>query len=248
MRDSTLEELWSSTTRSELKFDPTSISHLPDGARHYLLHSLAPGVILATAVRLRMHGTIRLNGTWYPFRATQVIRWDRGFVWRAKVNMKGLPVTGFDRLVDGEGQMRWKILGIIPMVTASGSEISRAAAGRLHAEACWLPTILLGQGVQWSEHDSSHADATILAHGEESHLALTLNKQGAIQSFCLPRWGDPDKGEFRYENFGGIIEEEQTHDGITIPTKLNIGWFFGSDRFTQDGEFIRIIVDEIEFR
>jgi hypothetical protein len=33
-----------------------------------------------------MHGEIKL-GRWWPFRAEEVIRWDRGMVWHAVVRM-----------------------------------------------------------------------------------------------------------------------------------------------------------------
>ena len=58
--------------------------------------------------------------------------------------------TGFDRLVDGEGAMRWKFLGIVPVMTASGPDISRSAAGRVEAESVWLPSVLCGEDVAWT--------------------------------------------------------------------------------------------------
>ena len=56
------------------------IDHLPEPARRWLLHSIAPGTGLARAARLSMRGTIRI-GAWRPFTAHQVIRPDTGFVW-----------------------------------------------------------------------------------------------------------------------------------------------------------------------
>jgi hypothetical protein len=35
-------------------------------------------------------------------------------IWRATVRMNGIPIEGYDRLIDGEGSMRWKLLGVIP--------------------------------------------------------------------------------------------------------------------------------------
>lgn len=97
-------------------------------------HGRAP---LATTVRLEMDGSMRMNGVWHPFEAEQVLCWERGFVWAANVWMNGLPVTGFDRLVDEEARMRWRILGLFPVVRADGQQIARSAAGRMHAETGW---------------------------------------------------------------------------------------------------------------
>ena len=43
-------------------------------------------------------------------------------------------------------------------------------------------------------------------------------------------------------------EYEKAFDGITIPTTMRVGWYFGSDRFATEGEFFRVTVDHAEFR
>ncbi|WP_157467542.1 hypothetical protein [Edaphobacter aggregans] len=50
------------------------------------------------------------------------------------------------------------------------------------------------------------------------------------------RWGNPDKAKFRFLPFGGLIEESGTFDGNTIPTKVRVGWYFGSERFDSEGK------------
>src|ERR1022692_4923125 len=144
-----LDELWSSVSPSQRTFERSQLSGLPEAARRYLTHAIAPGTPLASAVRLRMHGEIKL-GRWLPFTAEQVIHWGRGMIWRATVRMYGMPITGFDRLLDGAGAMRWKLLGIIPIMTASGPEITRSAAGRVTAESVWLPSALCRDEVAWT--------------------------------------------------------------------------------------------------
>lgn len=244
----TFDELWDTAPAATAVFDPARVAGLPAAAQRYLLHALAPGARLATAVRLHMHGTIRMKGAWCPFEADQVIRWQRGFIWRATVKLNHLPVTGFDRLVDGEGAMRWKLLGLLPVMTAGGPEIARSAAGRVNAESIWLPGVLLGGDVAWSEHDGAHAAVTLRAHGEQSHLDLELDDRGAIRTLQLPRWGDPDGHGFHYETFGGFIDESRTFDGVTVPTAFRLGWFWGTDRFADEGEFFRATIDRLEHR
>jgi hypothetical protein len=108
-RDS-FDELWDAPAEPGAPFESEQIAALPLPARRYLEHAIAPATRRATVVRLRMHGSIRLKGTWYPFDADQVIRWSRGFVWRARVRMRGLPVTGFDRWIDGDGALGYSAL------------------------------------------------------------------------------------------------------------------------------------------
>ncbi len=88
-----------------------------------------------------MHGEIKLK-RWLPFTAEQVIRSDSQMMWKATVRRNGIPIRGFDRLVGGEGAMQWKVLGIVPVMTTSGPDITRSTVGRLEAESVWLPSAL----------------------------------------------------------------------------------------------------------
>src|SRR6266508_1219923 len=56
--------------------------------------------------------------------------------------------------------MRWKLLGLLPLVHADGPEVTRSAVGRAAAEAVWVPTALLPRfGVDWSAADPGHITA-----------------------------------------------------------------------------------------
>jgi len=131
--DRRLEELWSTAPPSEHVFDPNSVSSLPPAAQRYLKHALAPGAKCSSCARLSMTGTIKLKPGWCKFEAEQVLRWDRGFVWAATAKVNGLPVTGFDRLVDGTGAMNWTLLGLFPVIKADGAVTFREGV------TPWLP-------------------------------------------------------------------------------------------------------------
>jgi hypothetical protein len=92
-----LEELWSSASPSDRDFDSPRLSGLSEGARCYLGHAIIVGTPLASAVRLHMHGEIKLKG-WCPFSAEQVICWKRGMIWSASVRMHGISIRGGDSL------------------------------------------------------------------------------------------------------------------------------------------------------
>lgn len=251
-----LTELWRSVDKAPLpRFDPRVVDALPMAAARYLLHALAPGAPMANAVHLRMRGDIKLDGRWWPFRAEQVVHWGRGFVWKAKARVRGMPVVGFDRLLDGEAEMRWRLLGLLPVVTASGPDVARSAAGRLAGEALWLPNALLKDGVFGEEGEDLVVD--LAAHGVTTRVRLGLSARGSVATFRYLRWGDPDKQGFRELPFGGRVENERTIDGVTFPSKLRIGWYFGPEdelahteptRFERDGEFFRCEVEDLEYR
>ncbi len=242
-----LEELWNSTSQAEGKFDPEGLSNLPEPVKRYLNHAIAPDAPLAKAVRLKMHGEIKV-GRWAPFQAEQVIHAERGMIWSAKSRVNGLPVRGSDRLVDGEGSMDWRLFGIFPVIAASGPDVTRSASGRLQAEFVWLPPALAQSDVEWTAPDDAHITATLTVAGSTESMTLGVDEDGRPVDLSLRRWGNPGGGDFSSIAFGAVFEEERSFGAFRIPAKLRVGWFFGSDRFETEGEFFRCTIDEADYR
>jgi hypothetical protein len=242
-----IDDLWKSARGGERAFDPATISGIPIEARRYLEHAIAPGTTLANAVRLKMHGEIKLK-EWLPFRADEVICWDRGMIWRATVKMHGIPIYGSDRYLDGQGAMQWRLLGIVPVAKASGPDITRSAAGRMNIESTWLPSAFCGDSVSWTTSKESHLHARFKAHGELAEIDYVTGGTGALRSVNMPRWGSPEGAEFRLANFGGFVEESAAFGGYTVPVRMRIGWHFGTDRFEPEGEFFRVTIDDAVYR
>src|SRR6266542_3530312 len=168
-------------------------------------------------------------------------------IWRATVRMRGAPISGFDRLIDGQGEMQWKVLGLIPLVTATGPDITRSAAGRVAAETVWLPAVLCREEVKWTAPDSFRARAGLAVADERSEVEVAIDDAGRLMGVKLKRWGNPEGGEFHYADFGGFAERGGKFDGYAIPTELRIRWHFGTERFESEGEFFRGTVDHAEF-
>jgi hypothetical protein len=243
-----LKELWDSAPSPSSSFDPSGIGDLPEPARRYLEHAIAPDTPLFSTVRLRMHGEIKLK-TWLPFEARQVVRGDTmEMFWAATVRQGPVVMSGYDRLIGGQGAMRWRMFGLLPLVRAEGPDVSRSAAGRLAGELCWLPTALASARVAWAEAGPDLALATFTVQGHEQTLTLGLDGAGGLRSVSFPRWGDPGGGPHRIETFGGEVRRERTFSGVTVPTEMSLGWFYGSDRYRDEGEFFRVTVDSAEYR
>lgn len=243
----TLDEIWSSTQPSNQTLRPKAIESLPEAARRYLAHAMGSRSTTAMVARLRMHGEIKLE-RWLPFEAEEVIHADRGIVWKAAVRSGKLTIRGFDRFVDGKGAMQWKLLGLLPVMRASGSDIDRSAAGRFAAELVWLPSALARSDVRWSTVDPDEAIAHVAIGAEQVDLHLRVDHAGGLRSMWLPRWGNPEGGPHRYLRFGGSVEADGTFGGFTIPTRLRIGWHFGAEGFDEGGEFLRVQVDQASYR
>ena len=62
MKNKGIEALWGSVQPIEDVFVANKIAGLPEAAQRYFEHAIAPDTLLASAVRLRMHGEIKLKG------------------------------------------------------------------------------------------------------------------------------------------------------------------------------------------
>jgi hypothetical protein len=243
-----IEDLWRATPISDRPFNPELLIPLPAVARRYLERAIACQKPLASAVRLWMHGSIKLAEKWHSFQGEEVICWNRGMIWRATTWMQGLPIWGSDRVVDGVGEMQWKILGLFPVMTGSGDDITRSAVGRMQGEIVWLPSVLCHPDIAWTEIDETTVQANFTALGQPASLALTVGEQGTLAQAKFSRWGNPAGGAYHDVDFGVLVQESGTFEGYTIPTDIRVGWFFGSDRFESEGEFFRCTIDKAIYR
>jgi len=193
-----------------------------------------------------MHGQIRIKG-WAPFKAEQTIIAGKQMVWAAQTKLMGLPVRGFDRVDQGEGHCEWKLLGLIPIVSARGQDVSRSAIARMAAECIWLPSALLGDNVRWMDAGPDEARFAISLFGQSTEITLGLSPEGRIETVSFQRWGNPNGEPYGYYSFGGYVDDETTVQGFTIPSQLRLGWHFGTDRFEVEGEFFRATIDSADF-
>lgn len=215
-------------------FSTDMVSDLPAAVRQYLLHVIEPGTPLADSVSLEMDGEMRLGARqpWLPLEAHQLLAPPRGLIWEASVGRGIMWFKGADSYERERGRTVFRLWDLLPIVRAGGRDVDRSARGRLAAESIWCPASLLPQrGVTWAEIDERTAQATVTIDGEPIPLTLTLSPMGTLQSVTLERWGNlTDDGSYALIPFGADILEEQRFDGYTVPSRLNVSWWYGSHR------------------
>lgn len=249
MDDRKVDRLWSGLQQigAGEKFTVDMVKALPAPARRYFLHAIKPGTPLAFSVQLEMKGSFRvsLKKKWAPMRARQILAPTRGLIWKASIGGL-LKITGYDRYVDGQGGMKWRLYGVIPLLNAGGPDINRSARGRLAAETCWVPSSLLPQrGIRWESVDDETVKAALSIDGEEFTLTLTVAEDGAPERVRLNRWGDmAGDGHFEEISFGAEFSGENSFGGYTVPTKISVGWRPGTDQYL---EFFRAEVTSAVF-
>jgi hypothetical protein len=133
------------------------------------------------------------------------------------------------------------------MLDATGPEVIKSAAGRLHGEMVWLPCALLQNARDFAEPDTAHCEFSLASHSVDTRVTLAVDSVGALRSMCFSRWGTPDDGVFQKQEFGGLVEDERSFGGLCIPSKLRIGWYPTSERFKQ-GEFFQVEIDDAQYR
>jgi hypothetical protein len=136
--------------------------------------------------------------------------------------------------------------------SATSTELVFSPDKLLHLPEAAKWSVFCGDGVSWASTELSDLDSNLhssfVVQGERAELDFTIDGTGHLKTAKLPRWGNPDGAEFRYVDFGGILEKEGTFGGYTIPTRLRIGWYFGSERFESEGEFFRATIDDAIYR
>jgi hypothetical protein len=227
-------------------FAPSMVDRLPEPARRWLTHAIEPGTPLHRAAVLEMEGRIRLGG-WLPLRAVQVHAPPDGYVWAARVRAGPLSISGYDRYDRTAGEMRWRLLGRLPLLTADGQDLDRSAAGRVALDAVFVPTAWLGPQVAWRDagtDDSAIGEWTV--DGHVGRCRITVDSQGALVSATMPRWARPRGLPWGEYPCGGILSDERHFDGIRIPTTMRVGYFPGEERWSK-GEFLRATITAATF-
>ena len=217
-------------------FDPAATMGLPEPARRWLSHAIAPGTPLWSRAELAMHGQIKL-GRWRPFTAHQVLTPPGGYIWAATTRLAGLPVTGYDRLGLGSGEMHWRLLRLIPVLNESGSDVTRSAYGRLAGEIALIPTAY--RHATWSRGKYANTAVATWQFGDDTETAeLRIARSGRLAEVRVNRWGNPGGAPFGRYPFGVRVEAESRFGGITIPSVFRAGWWWGTDQ-QHEGEFFR---------
>lgn len=223
-------------------FDAAELAGLAGPVARYFETAIAPGTPLARTARIGMRGRIKVN-RWIGFRGTELISPTAGFLWAVRAG----PITGYDRYAGGEGEMRWKLLGLVRVMYAAGPDVSRSAAARAAGEGVWIPTALLPRfGTRWQATDDTHISSHHALGGHEITCHHTLDREARIVTTRIDRWGDPDRsGTYALHPFGVESTAWRTFGGLTIPTAGRAGWGHGTARW-PDGIFFEYEITSVE--
>ena len=233
-----------SSYRSVDAMQPEDLDRLPEPARRYLEHAIAPGTPDATTARLQMRGSIKLGKRWLQFRAHETLTPHEGFVWKARVGADLLRVrltrrrrrkAPLEVSRGGESRARGRARYL--------AQRSRPCGGRSHlgSDRARSPA-----SVSSGRQPTTRTPPLEFAVGDvDVQLHLTLDTNGQVVSARFDRWGDPRvEGTFADHPFGMEVTDYATFSGVTIPSAGRVGWDFGTDGW-EKGEFFRYRITEL---
>lgn len=211
-------------------YDPAMVAGLPEVARRYFAHAIAPGTPLSLRAAIAMEGAFLLGtgpkARSLPMTAREVIAPPHGFVWMPRIGRFPLVLRGADGYFKGAAWVRFWLAGLWPLVRrAGGPDLGRSAAARAVIEAIWVPASLLPvNGGCWKAAGPDTALVTLETANGPMRFELRLSPEGRVLSVMTRRWTDANPGGvFAEAPFGGTVAEETRFGGYTVPSRVEIG-------------------------
>jgi len=167
------------------------LAHLPPPVQRYLRTTGVVGLPRVRYLHARMHGRIRsgADARWMPLSAEQHNFFDgepqRLFYMNA--SMFGIPLQGLHRYVGPSASMLVKVAGVIPVVNASGPDMTKAeTVTLLNDMSIMAPSTLIDPRIEWEAIDARTVRATFTNGGQSIRAALEFNDAGDLTNF----WSD----------------------------------------------------------
>lgn len=218
------------------------VAALPPPARRFLEHACGSRAPTASGVRLTMTGSVTQAGRRLALRADEVLVPSHGFVWRARARIGPLAITVSDHYFQRSSRVEVRLLGLVPIGGESGPDTAASSRGRLAAESIWVPSMLTPRpGVRWTAVDDDCAQVHLAIDGSEECLTLCVDSTGRLKALRMRRWGNVGVPAHAALPYGFACADEGEFGGYKIPTRLEGGWWFGTDRYRAD-EASRFVV------
>jgi hypothetical protein len=167
-----------------------------------------------------------------------------GFAWLATARVGPFTMRVLDAYHHDEGFMMGRFLGVIPLMNASGDDVTRSSRGRLAAESVFVPPALLaGPGIRWEPIDDERALAVHEIDGEVLPVTIRVDGEGALVEITMERHGDVGGSGWSPTPYGFSVEQEGAFEGVRMPSILRGGWWYGTDGYDPEQASMFEILD-----
>lgn len=239
-----------SKDESGARVDFSHFEGLPEPVQRYFKNVLTDGQPMIRAIDIAQSGALRTStgsNKWLTFEASQsVTPLDKNFTWIARITfLAGLFISVEDRLEDGIGSGKVKLLSIIPIASDKNHKpLNSGALHRYLAEAVWFPTALLPEsGVTWTAIDDRRALASLTVKELTVELEFRFNDNNEVESvYTEGRYGQFDGG-YQKRPWQGHFKDYHEIEGVKVPKYGEVGWWMdGSFELVWKGEVTNVSV------
>ncbi|MFC1967638.1 DUF6544 family protein [Chloroflexota bacterium] len=135
-----------------------------------------------------------------------------------------------------------KLLGLISIADASGTEMNQASLVRYLSETIWFPTALISDYIRWEPIDTNSAKATIDVDGLTASAVFYFKESGELENLVAERYYE-EYGQFVLRTWSTPITEYEEINGIRMPSKGYAVWNLSSGDF----KYIEVELTSIEY-
>jgi hypothetical protein len=170
------------------------------------------------------------------FSATQISSSSEPeFVWRSQMTTTGgITIDGRDKLLEGKGAMKIRLMGLYPIANAEGKEIDQGSLLRYLSEIGCMPMLALKTFISWEAVDSVTAKASIHNIEQEVSGLFHFTKDGDFLSFTAERYYTNGQSAPRLEEWEVRVVPDcyKVVKGIRVPYKFEISWNLKEGKWT----------------
>jgi Family of unknown function (DUF6544) len=238
-----------SATRSAQPVTEPDLAHLPAPVQRYLRTAGVVGQPRVHNFRARIRGRIRSgpDSRWMPLTAEQYNFEDPpARLFYLNASMFGIPVQGYHRYVGSDATMRVKAAALVPVVAASGTEMTQSETVTLFNDMCILaPATLSDSAITWEPLDARRARARFTNAGHTIRAELSFNESGELTNFVSDdrSQASPDGRSLRQVAWSTPIEGYRSFGRVRLASRGKGLWQGSRDEYA----YIQLTIDSVEY-
>jgi Family of unknown function (DUF6544) len=122
--------------------------------------------------------------------------------------------------------MRWRLLRLIPVMTAAGPDTTRSAPGRLAGEIALIPTAF--RQATWAPGERAGTVTATWHFGDDTETAeLRVGEDGQLLEVVVDRWGQSGRRPLPPLSLRGSgrgrSDLQRDHHPVAIPRRMVVG-------------------------
>lgn len=207
------------------------LAPLPAPVAAYVRRSGAVGRRRIHSFRARVHGRVRSSPTsaWMPFRGEQVNTYgaEPSRLFFMEASMLVLPIDVWHAFTGAEARMRVRAWSLVPMVDASGAEMTRAETVTQLNDLCVMaPGALIDPRLRWEPIDDRSARVTFTRGAVSVGAVLRFDDEDQLVDFVSDDRlrSSSDGSTFTPQRWSTPLRDYRDFDGRRIAAMGEARW------------------------